>query len=143
MSEFGGLWKHENNQHVLVPPETECGWPSGGGLKNGHIRYPFHGGTQKEGKEIIKLGRRVTASGMIMHHVLIILALTIQGHMDQNKKCSIISETAQAIPIKFAVKVVWLKVYLMVFFQSDDKKLKTKKKKIFFSQSDDGLLDLN
>ena len=22
MSEFGGLWKHENNQHALVPPKT-------------------------------------------------------------------------------------------------------------------------
>ena len=24
MSEFGGLWKHENNQHALVPLKTEC-----------------------------------------------------------------------------------------------------------------------
>ena len=22
MSEFGGLWKHENNQHALVPPNV-------------------------------------------------------------------------------------------------------------------------
>ena len=29
MLEFGGLWKHENNQHALVPPKTECGFPSG------------------------------------------------------------------------------------------------------------------
>ena len=48
MSEFGGLWKHENNQHALVPPKTECGCPSGGGIKHGHIRYPSYGGTQKE-----------------------------------------------------------------------------------------------
>ena len=46
MSEFGGLWKHENNQHALVPPKTECGCPSAGGIKNGHIRYPSYGGTQ-------------------------------------------------------------------------------------------------
>ena len=42
MSESGGLWKHENNQHALVPPTMECGCPSGGGIKNGHILY---GGT--------------------------------------------------------------------------------------------------
>ena len=30
------------------PPKTECGCPSGGGgIKNGHIRYPSYGGTQK------------------------------------------------------------------------------------------------
>ena len=35
MSEFGGSWNHENNQHALVvPPKTERG-------KNGHIRYPL------------------------------------------------------------------------------------------------------
>ena len=45
----------------------------------------------------------VTASDMvnIMHHMLIILTLTfIQGHTDlnrENNKCSIISETVQAI----------------------------------------------
>ena len=39
MSEFGGLWKHENNQHALVPAKTECGCPCGGGIENGHIRY--------------------------------------------------------------------------------------------------------
>ena len=39
ISEFGGLWKHENNQHALVPPKKECGCQSGGGIKNGHIRY--------------------------------------------------------------------------------------------------------
>ena len=34
MSEFGGLRKHENNQHALVvPPKAECDCPSGGGIK--------------------------------------------------------------------------------------------------------------
>ena len=40
MSEVSGLWKHKNNQHALVPLKTECGCPSGEGIKNGHIRYP-------------------------------------------------------------------------------------------------------
>ena len=49
--EFGGLWKHENNHHALVPPKNvECGCRSGGGIKNGRIRYPTYGGTQKERK---------------------------------------------------------------------------------------------
>ena len=48
MSEFGGLWKHENYQHALVPTKTECGCPSGGGIKNGHLHYPSYGGTQKK-----------------------------------------------------------------------------------------------
>ena len=52
---------------------------------------------------IIKIGT-ITASYMLMHHVLIILTLTfIQGHTDLNhehNKCSIISEAVQAIPIK-------------------------------------------
>ena len=48
MSEFGGLWKHENDQHALVPPKTECDRPSGGGIKHGHVRYPSYGGTQKK-----------------------------------------------------------------------------------------------
>ena len=26
MSEYGGLWKNENNQHAIVPPKTECGY---------------------------------------------------------------------------------------------------------------------
>ena len=52
---------------------------------------------------IIKLGT-VSASDMLMHHVLIILTMTlIQGHTDLNhykyKKCSIISETIRAIPV--------------------------------------------
>ena len=31
----------------LYPRKTECGCPSGGGIKNGHIvlRYPSYGGT--------------------------------------------------------------------------------------------------
>ena len=41
MSEFGGLWKHKNIQHALVSQKTECGFPSGGGINNGHIRYPL------------------------------------------------------------------------------------------------------
>ena len=53
MPEIGGSWNHENNQHALVPPKTECGCPSGGGIKNDHIRYPSYGGTQKEKKENI------------------------------------------------------------------------------------------
>ena len=70
---------------------------------------------------IIKLGM-MTASDMRMHHMLIILPLTfIQGHTDLNhkNKCSIISETVQAIPIKFAVKIVQPKVY-RIYSQSDD-----------------------
>ena len=52
MSEFGGLWKHENDQHALVPPKMKCGCPSGGGIKTGQIRYPSYGGTQtKKGKK--------------------------------------------------------------------------------------------
>ena len=50
MSGFGGLWKHKNNQHALVPPKSECGCPSGGGINNGQTRYPSYGGTQKERK---------------------------------------------------------------------------------------------
>ena len=52
---------------------------------------------------IIKL-RTVTATSMVMHHVLITLILTfIQGHTDlhhENNKCLIISETVQAMSIK-------------------------------------------
>ena len=53
-----------------------------------------------------------------MHHVLIILALTfIPGHTDlnhENNKCLIISETIQAMPIKFAVKIVPVKAYMTI-----------------------------
>ena len=49
----------------------------------------------------------VTASGTRMHDVLIIMTLTfIEGNTDfnhGNDKCSIISQTVQAMPIKLAV----------------------------------------
>ena len=65
----------------------------------------------------------LTASDMVMHHVLIILTLTFsQGHTDrnhENNKGLIISETVQAISIKFAVKIVRLKIYI-IFSQSDN-----------------------
>ena len=70
---------------------------------------------------IIKLGM-VTTSDMRRHHMLIILTLTfIQGHTDlnhENNKCSIISKTVQTILMRFAVKIVRLKVY--IFFLSHD-----------------------
>ena len=60
---------------------------------------------------------KVTASVTRMYHVLTIFTLTfIQGHTDlnhENSKCLIISETVQAMPIKFAVKLVQLKVYII------------------------------
>ena len=65
---------------------------------------------------IVKLGK-VTASDMRMFHMLTISTLTfIQGHTDLNhdkNKCFIISESFQAMPIKFAVKIVRLKVYIL------------------------------
>ena len=70
---------------------------------------------------IIKLGT-VTASDMAMHQMLIIVNLTFRGHTylnHENLKCSIISETVQGLSIKFALKIVRLKRYL-IFFQSDD-----------------------
>ena len=71
---------------------------------------------------IMKLST-VTASDMRMQHVLIIMTLTFsQGHTDlnhENNKCLIISETVQAMPITFAVKIVQLKVYV-IFSQSND-----------------------
>ena len=61
---------------------------------------------------------QLTASNMGMHHVLIIVTLAfIQGHTDlnhENNKCLIISETTQAMHIKFAVKIVRLKVYMTI-----------------------------
>ena len=55
---------------------------------------------------------------MRMHHVIIILTFTfIQGHTDLNhehNKCLIISETIQTMPIRFAVKIVRLKVYMTI-----------------------------
>ena len=54
--------------------------------------------------------RSVTAAGMRMHHVLIILTLTfIQGHTylnGEHYKCWIISEPVQVMPIKLAVNIV-------------------------------------
>ena len=51
MSEFGGLWKQKKIQHALVSPKTECGYSSGGGIKDGHIRYPSYGRAQKKKKK--------------------------------------------------------------------------------------------
>ena len=48
MSEFGGLWKHENNQHALYPRRRNVAAQVDGGIKNGHIRYPSYRGTQKK-----------------------------------------------------------------------------------------------
>ena len=62
----------------------------------------------------------VTASDMIMHHVLIILTLTfIQGHTclnPENTNCHslIISETFQVMPITFAAKIDRQKVYMII-----------------------------
>ena len=66
----------------------------------------------------------LTAPVTKMHHVFSISTLTFtQGHADlnrKNNKCSIISETVQAmVPIKFAVEIVRLKVYI-ILSQSDD-----------------------
>ena len=38
----GRLWKYENNQHALIPPEDGMWLPkvSVRGIENGHIRYP-------------------------------------------------------------------------------------------------------
>ena len=41
MSEFGGLWKHKNNQQALVPPKMECGCPCGGGIKKRSYTLPL------------------------------------------------------------------------------------------------------
>ena len=64
---------------------------------------------RKLGVDIVKLGT-VTATDMRMHLVLSILTLSfIQGHTDldhENTKCLIILETIEAMPIKFAVKIV-------------------------------------
>ena len=58
---------------------------------------------------------------MRMHHVLIIFTLTfIQGHIliidqnHENNQMLIISETIHATPIKYAVKIVRLKVYMII-----------------------------
>ena len=76
---------------------------------------------------IVKLGT-VTASDMVMHHVLIILSWTfIHIYTDLNhehNKCLIILVTIQAIPITFAVKIDRLKIYYD-HCQSDDKCVST------------------
>ena len=65
---------------------------------------------------IITLGT-VTDSDTRMYHMLNILTF-IQGHTDLNheseKKCLTVSETFQAMPIKFALKIVRLKVYIII-----------------------------
>ena len=61
---------------------------------------------------------------MRMHHMLIILTLAfIQCHTalnHENNKCLLISEAIQAMLIKFAVKIVRLKVYKFDHCQSND-----------------------
>ena len=47
MSEFHD---YGNTKITSVPLKMECGCPSGGGTKNGHIRYPSYGGMQKKTK---------------------------------------------------------------------------------------------
>ena len=57
---------------------------------------------------IVKLGT-VTASGVKMRHMLIMLTLTfIQGHTNLIKKIYIFYyfSNVQAVPIRFAVKIV-------------------------------------
>ena len=55
---------------------------------------------------------------MRMHYVLSILTTNFcQGHTDldhENDQCLFISETIQAVPIKFDVKIVQLKVYMTI-----------------------------
>ena len=59
---------------------------------------------------IIKVGT-VTDSGMGMHHVVTIFTLAfIQDLNHENNKCTMISETFQGMPNKFAVKTVRIKV---------------------------------
>ena len=69
---------------------------------------------------IIKLGM-VTASDMLMHHILVVLTLTfIQGHTDVNYEIitvRLFSEVVQAIPITFAVTIVRLMVFFSPLFQ--------------------------
>ena len=71
----------------------------------------------------------VTASVTGMRHVFMLLTLTfIQGHTYfdyENNKCSIISETVQAMPIKFAMKTVRLEG-LCNLCESDDLDLHTR-----------------
>ena len=65
---------------------------------------------------IIKLGT-VTAS-CVNYIDCVSVTFIQQGHTDLNhgnNKCSIISENVQAVPVKFAVKIVQLKVYYVFF----------------------------
>ena len=77
---------------------------------------------------ITKLGM-VTASDMAIYHVFILLNLTlIQGHIDlnhENHTFWIISDTVQAIHIKFAVNIIRLKRYIL-FSQPDDLSLRSR-----------------
>ena len=61
-----------------------------------------------------------------MHHMLMTWTLAcMEGHADLNhehKKYSIISKTAQAMPIKISVRTVRLKVYIL-FSYFDDRDL--------------------
>ena len=62
MLEFGGLWKHENNQHALVPPKTECNVAAqeAGELKTVTYATPSNVGTQKERKKEKKKSQKGT-----------------------------------------------------------------------------------
>ena len=51
--------------------------------------------------------------------VTFIHAIMVTHFSCENNKCLTMSETVQAMPIKFAVKLVWLRVYIF-FSQSDD-----------------------
>ena len=66
---------------------------------------------------IVKLGA-VTASDTKMHSALAILTLTfIPGHTylhHGNNKCLIVSETIQAMPIRFAENIVRLNIYITI-----------------------------
>ena len=64
MSEFGGLRKHENNQHALVSLKTECGCPSGGGIKKSCATPPMEERRKKNPQKlrpIAKSGSREPA----------------------------------------------------------------------------------
>ena len=102
---------------VKSPAVTMCGWL---GYIQEIVIITLASDSSKTIEVIVtKLGT-VTASDMRMHHVLMALTLAfIQGHRDLNNeksKCSIISETFQAMPIRFAVKIIRLKDYTIIFF---------------------------
>ena len=55
------LWKHENNQHALVPPKTEHDVAAqvAEELKTvTYVRYPSYGGTQKENNAKVVLYKK-------------------------------------------------------------------------------------